>query len=106
VPTRWSGCDNTGAGRRHLWDSYKIAGPVISKTYAPSGTSRPTDTGKAGDPRSDPNLIHRNTPYRKRADVPGNKREWRTLMWDVVMLALGLGFFAAGIGYAYVCERL
>jgi hypothetical protein len=38
--------------------------------------------------------------------VPGNEREWRTLMWDVVMLALGLGFFAAGIGYAYVCERL
>jgi len=27
-------------------------------------------------------------------------------MWDVVMLALGLGFFAAGIGYAYACERL
>ena len=28
------------------------------------------------------------------------------LMWDVVMLALGLGFFVAGIGYAYACERL
>jgi len=27
-------------------------------------------------------------------------------MWDVVMLALGLGFFVAGIGYAYACERL
>jgi len=27
-------------------------------------------------------------------------------MWDVVMLALGFGFFAAGIGYAYACERL
>jgi len=27
-------------------------------------------------------------------------------MLDVVMLALGLGFFAAGIGYAYACERL
>jgi len=27
-------------------------------------------------------------------------------MWDIVMLALGLGFFAAGIGYAYACERL
>jgi hypothetical protein len=25
---------------------------------------------------------------------------------DIVMLALGLGFFAAGIGYAYACERL
>jgi len=27
-------------------------------------------------------------------------------MLDVVMLALGLGFFLAGIGYAYACERL
>jgi hypothetical protein len=28
------------------------------------------------------------------------------LMWDVVMLALGFGFFVAAIGYAYACERL
>jgi hypothetical protein len=28
------------------------------------------------------------------------------LMLDVVMMALGLGFFVAGIGYAYACERL
>jgi len=27
-------------------------------------------------------------------------------MLDVVMLALGLGFFAIAIGYAYACERL
>jgi len=27
-------------------------------------------------------------------------------MWDVVMLALGLGFFALAIGYSYACERL
>ena len=25
---------------------------------------------------------------------------------DVVMLALGLGFFALAIGYTYACERL
>jgi hypothetical protein len=28
------------------------------------------------------------------------------LMWDVVMLALGLGLFVVGLGYAYACERL
>jgi hypothetical protein len=28
------------------------------------------------------------------------------LMWDVVMLALGLGFFVVAIGYTYACERL
>jgi hypothetical protein len=27
-------------------------------------------------------------------------------MLDIVMLALALGFFVAGIGYAYACERL
>jgi hypothetical protein len=27
-------------------------------------------------------------------------------MLDIVMLALGAGFFVAGIGYAYACEHL
>jgi len=27
-------------------------------------------------------------------------------MLDIVMLAIGLGFFALSIGYAFVCERL
>jgi len=27
-------------------------------------------------------------------------------MLDIVMLALGLGFFAVAIGYTYACERL
>jgi hypothetical protein len=29
-----------------------------------------------------------------------------TSMWDVVMLALGVGFFALSVGYAYACDRL
>jgi len=27
-------------------------------------------------------------------------------MFDIIVLALGLGFFAAAIGYTYACERL
>jgi hypothetical protein len=27
-------------------------------------------------------------------------------MLDIFMLALGLGFFAVAVGYAYSCERL
>jgi len=27
-------------------------------------------------------------------------------MLDLAMLALGAGFFLAGIGYAYACDRL
>ena len=29
-----------------------------------------------------------------------------TPMLDILMLALGLGFFALAIGYSYACERL
>ena len=34
------------------------------------------------------------------------KRDKEHLMLDFFMLALGLGFFAAAIGYTYACERL
>ncbi len=29
-----------------------------------------------------------------------------TSMLDIIMLALGLGFFVVSISYAYACERL
>jgi hypothetical protein len=29
-----------------------------------------------------------------------------TPMLDLIMLAIGLGFFALSVGYAYACERL
>jgi hypothetical protein len=31
---------------------------------------------------------------------------WRWMMLDVLFLALGLGFFAAGCLYLYACDRL
>jgi len=39
---------------------------------------------------------------------PCGPQELRTgiSMLDILMLALAFGLFAAGIGYAYVCERL
>jgi len=27
-------------------------------------------------------------------------------MWDLIMVAIGLGLFALSIGYAYACDRL
>jgi hypothetical protein len=37
----------------------------------------------------------------------GNRRKpRRSPMLDIVMLALGLGFFALSIGYAHLCDRL
>jgi hypothetical protein len=32
--------------------------------------------------------------------------EGGALMFDILMLALGLGFFALSIAYAYACDRL
>lgn len=36
----------------------------------------------------------------------GSQRQGVDLMLDVIMLALGLGFFALSVGYAYACEWL
>jgi hypothetical protein len=35
-----------------------------------------------------------------------NTRDQENSMLDIVMLALGLGFFAVAVGYTYACERL
>jgi hypothetical protein len=59
----------------------------ISKTYAPDGTSHPTEARR---PRA----------------RPADHDALEHLMLDIAMLALGLGFFAAAVGYTYACERL
>jgi hypothetical protein len=41
---------------------------------------------------------------KRQADSPAPRQEH--LMLDIAMLALGLGFFAISVGYAYACERL
>jgi hypothetical protein len=35
-----------------------------------------------------------------------SERDQENSMLDIVMLVLGLGFFAAAVGYTYACERL
>jgi hypothetical protein len=50
-------------------------------------------------------------PQRRKTRLPGtpaSRVTWhRNIpMLDVLMLALALAFFAAGVGYAYACERL
>jgi hypothetical protein len=53
-------------------------------------------------------LIQRNSafPGNTHGRARKNKRDKEHLMLDVVMLALGLGFFVAAVGYTYACERL
>jgi hypothetical protein len=63
--------------------------------------------GQGPDCGSNAILIHRKPPSREHARLAsGNKRDKEHPMFDVLMLALGLGLFAVGIGYAYACERL
>jgi hypothetical protein len=56
-----------------------------SKTYAPDGTSP----------------LSRRGHWSGLADTAQEQ-----FMLDVFMLALGLGFFVAAVGYTYACERL
>jgi hypothetical protein len=53
-------------------------------------------------------LIYRKMPLPGCADryCNPNRAHWRIPMMDVLMVALGLGWFALAIGYAYACERL
>ena len=54
-------------------------------------------------------LMRINTaPRRLRsADIAGARVPLRSIqMLDLIMLAMGLGFFALTIGYAYACDRL
>jgi hypothetical protein len=45
-------------------------------------------------------------PKTRKGCAAGIRATRSIFMLDIVMLALGLGFFVAGIGYAYACERL
>jgi len=42
-------------------------------------------------------------PLGSRAAIRANEEN---SMLDLIMLALGLGFFVAALGYTYACERL
>ena len=82
----------------HLSLSYNVAVTPISKKYVQrrtvqSGAFIALDASQSSFP--------------ERATVaPGNKRDKEHLMLDIVMLALGLGFFLVAVGYAHACERL
>jgi hypothetical protein len=66
-----------------------------------------TDYGKGPDCSCDPALIRCiHLPWNTQIVSRRSRRDKEHLMLDIVMLALGLGFFAAAVGYTYACERL
>jgi hypothetical protein len=52
-------------------------------------------------------LIHRSCLPETETWLPQRQSATRRIpMMDILMLALGFGFFALAIGYTYACERL
>jgi hypothetical protein len=41
-----------------------------------------------------------------RAKTAARRTQRRRQMLDLILIALGLGFFALSVGYAYACDRL
>src|SRR5438270_8640639 len=76
-----------------LWDSYISRTGALSKTYA------------AYDNYSSSNSLRkRGAPRWQEADSDILGRSG--FVTDIIMLAIGLNFFALSVAYAYACERL
>jgi hypothetical protein len=85
-----------------LWDSYIRARASISKKYPPGANS-----SRHGGPNpialdvdQHPCLVAR------RAWIGAIPFAWSKQMMDVIMVALGLAFFAVSVGYTIACDRL
>jgi hypothetical protein len=92
---------NTFPATTHpLRDSYNIAFPSISKTYAVKGT--------CPAPRA---VQRRPVPIRSLRQWLRNrdnktKRRKEHSMSDLVMLAIVFGFFSLSVAYTIACDRL
>ena len=65
-----------------------------------------TDTAKGRVGGGPPVLIHRNPSSAAMRNKYRQANDQEHSMLDIVMLALGLGFFVVAVGYTYACERL
>jgi len=88
--------------RRPLWDSYKDAAGAVSKTYGASGRYSATKS-RNGCFAAPSSPIYRNAPT---AFGAANVCRKELPMMDVLMLAMGLAFFALSVGYTVACDRL
>jgi len=88
---------------RFLWNSYNFMPIPVSKTYGPDGTSLRCSLGAARDHQP---IATCHSGSNKDCASDKRNRNKESPMMDILMLALALVFFAAAIGYSYVCERL
>jgi hypothetical protein len=91
---------NISTTASHLLFSYNVAAAAISKTYARTWQppTRCNQTFIVPDPSRS------SVPQRATIAAREQARKEHP-MFDVFMVALGLGFFLVAVGYAYACER-
>jgi hypothetical protein len=90
---------------RHLWILYKDAAASVSKTYAPNGTYALHKSRRGicfAELTQVNSLPSRQTILPRQRISPVKEHA----MMDVIMLAIGLGFFALSVGYVVACDRL
>lgn len=75
---------------------------------ATATVERGLSAGDASDPLDDTSRGRPRQPWLRWMRVHSLIRQTTRdrYMFDLVMLALGLGLFAAGLAYAYACDRL
>jgi hypothetical protein len=89
-----------------IWDSYIAAVAFVSKTYAGGDSCcrrQPDRCGQFVAILMHVNVVTGQPPSVARSE-PSVARSIEML--DIIMLAIGLGFFALSVGYAYACDRL
>jgi hypothetical protein len=103
------------AGRdASIWDSYNIDLAPASKTYAANGMSSRQHRNRQGAVfevkvgRAFRIVDSRQSTVRHEAAycIRRALRRWELQMLDLIMLAIGLGFFALSVGYTIACDRL
>ena len=83
-----------------------------SQTFAGTirGRQRPLPASLCGpyaDAGRTPSNRHAETPFYAAGAAPFRMlRNEGVAMLDLIMLALGLGFFAVAVAYAFLCDRL
>jgi hypothetical protein len=82
-----------------------LAAADLSKTYGGRGICAVHRMRQVG---SFPKMVCRKVPLPRCADDCFNliRRDRSIPMMDVLMIAFGVGFFVAAVGYTYACERL
>jgi hypothetical protein len=93
----------SSCGTPSIWDSYKDTWAAASKSYGSWWHIVQQIAGSWGIVDA-----HQQRPDNSPAFHTGGRVSFcrSSKMMDVIMLAIGLGFFVLSVGYCYACDRL